>query len=231
MIASENFVPTSILECQGSVLTNKYAEGLPGKRYYGGCEYVDMAETMAIERAKRCSAPARQRPAARRRPGQRVAYSALLEPGDTILGLDLSHGGHLTHGMQELLGQASTTSSPTTCATRTRSSTWTRWRAWPRSTAQDDHRRVVGLSPPSGLRAVPRDRRRRRRLPAHRHGPLRRARGGRAAPQPGAARPRRHHDDPQDARRRPRRDDPAATTRSSPRSSTRRSSRASRVAR
>ena len=100
MIASENFVPTSILECQGSVLTNKYAEGLPGKRYYGGCEYVDMAETMAIERAKQVFGAGfvNVQPHAGAQ-ANAIAYSALLEPGDTILGLDLSHGGHLTHGM------------------------------------------------------------------------------------------------------------------------------------
>src|SRR3954463_16596538 len=100
MIASENFVPTSILECQGSVLTNKYAEGLPGKRYYGGCEYVDMAETLAIERAKQVFGAAfvTVQPHAGAQ-ANAIAYSALLEPGDTILGLDLAHGGHLTHGM------------------------------------------------------------------------------------------------------------------------------------
>jgi glycine hydroxymethyltransferase len=100
MIASENFVPTSILECQGSVLTNKYAEGLPGKRYYGGCEYVDMAETLAIERAKQVFGAGfvNVQPHAGAQ-ANAIAYFALLEPGDTILGLDLSHGGHLTHGM------------------------------------------------------------------------------------------------------------------------------------
>jgi glycine hydroxymethyltransferase len=100
MIASENFVPTSILECQGSVLTNKYAEGLPGKRYYGGCEYVDVAESLAIERAKQVFGAGfvNVQPHAGAQ-ANAIAYSALLEPGDTILGMDLSHGGHLTHGM------------------------------------------------------------------------------------------------------------------------------------
>ena len=100
MIASENFVPQAILECQGSVLTNKYAEGLPGKRYYGGCEYVDVAENLAIERAKQVfGAGFANVQAHAGAQANAIAYFALLEPGDTILGLDLSHGGHLTHGM------------------------------------------------------------------------------------------------------------------------------------
>jgi glycine hydroxymethyltransferase len=101
MIASENFVPQAVMDCHGSTLTNKYAEGLPGKRYYGGCEHVDVAETLAIERATElfgadhvnvqpnggASANA-------------AAYMALLEPGDRVLGMRLDHGGHLTHGMR-----------------------------------------------------------------------------------------------------------------------------------
>jgi len=100
MIASENFVPQAVLDCQGSVLTNKYAEGLPGKRYYGGCEHVDVAETLAIERAKQVFGAgfANVQPHAGAQ-ANAIAYFALLEPGDRILGLDLSHGGHLTHGM------------------------------------------------------------------------------------------------------------------------------------
>jgi glycine hydroxymethyltransferase len=100
MIASENFVPQAVLDCQGSVLTNKYAEGLPGKRYYGGCEHVDVAETLAIERAKELFGAgfANVQPHAGAQ-ANAIAYFALLEPGDTILGLDLAHGGHLTHGM------------------------------------------------------------------------------------------------------------------------------------
>jgi glycine hydroxymethyltransferase len=101
MIASENFVPQAILECQGSVLTNKYAEGLPGKRYYGGCEHVDVIETLAIERAKALfgAEHANVQPHAGAQANAAV-YHALLEPGDTILGLALPHGGHLTHGMK-----------------------------------------------------------------------------------------------------------------------------------
>jgi glycine hydroxymethyltransferase len=101
MIASENFVPLSVLECQGSVLTNKYAEGYPGKRYYGGCEYVDMAEQLAIDRAKELfgAEHANVQPHAGAQANASV-YHALLEPGDTLMGMELAHGGHLTHGMK-----------------------------------------------------------------------------------------------------------------------------------
>ena len=101
MIASENFVPQAVLECQGSVLTNKYAEGYPGKRYYGGCEYVDISEQLAIDRAKDLfgAEHANVQPHAGAQANASV-YHALLQPGDTIMGLALSHGGHLTHGMK-----------------------------------------------------------------------------------------------------------------------------------
>jgi len=101
MIASENFVPQAVLECQGSVLTNKYAEGYPGKRYYGGCEYVDVIEQLAIDRAKALfgAEHANVQPHAGAQANASV-YHALLEPGDTIMGLALPHGGHLSHGMK-----------------------------------------------------------------------------------------------------------------------------------
>src|SRR3954451_21422175 len=101
MIASENFAPQSVLDCQGSVLTNKYAEGYPGKRYYGGCEYVDVAEQLAIDRAKELFGAdhANVQPHAGAQ-ANAAAYHALIEPGDTILGMKLDHGGHLTHGMK-----------------------------------------------------------------------------------------------------------------------------------
>ena len=101
MIASENFVPQAILDCQGSVLTNKYAEGYPGKRYYGGCEYVDVAEQLAIDRAKELfgAEHANVQPHSGAQANSAV-YMALLEPGDRILGMKLDHGGHLTHGMK-----------------------------------------------------------------------------------------------------------------------------------
>src|ERR1700726_4060079 len=99
MIASENFVPVSVLECQGSVLTNKYAEGYPGKRYYGGCEYVDVAEQLAIDRAKELFGAEHVNVQAHSGSQANMAvYFSALQPGDRILTMDLSHGGHLTHG-------------------------------------------------------------------------------------------------------------------------------------
>jgi glycine hydroxymethyltransferase len=99
LIASENYASPRVLEAQGSVLTNKYAEGYPGKRYYGGCEYVDKAEVMAIERVKELFGAdyANVQPHSGSQANAAV-YMALLEPGDTVLGMSLAHGGHLTHG-------------------------------------------------------------------------------------------------------------------------------------
>jgi len=101
MIASENFVPVAVLEAVGSVLTNKYAEGYPGKRYYGGCEEVDVAEQLAIDRAKSLFGAeyANVQPHAGAQ-ANNAAYMALINPGDKIMGLALDHGGHLTHGMK-----------------------------------------------------------------------------------------------------------------------------------
>ena len=101
MIASENFAPQAVLEAQGTVLTNKYAEGYPGRRYYGGCEHVDVVEQLAIDRAKALfgAEHANVQPHSGAQANTAV-YFALLKPGDTILGLDLAHGGHLTHGMR-----------------------------------------------------------------------------------------------------------------------------------
>ncbi|MET0988119.1 MAG: serine hydroxymethyltransferase [Steroidobacteraceae bacterium] len=99
LIASENYTSPRVLEAQGSVLTNKYAEGYPGKRYYGGCEYVDIAEQLAIDRAKKLfgAAYANVQPHSGSQ-ANAAAYLALIAPGDTILGMSLDHGGHLTHG-------------------------------------------------------------------------------------------------------------------------------------
>ncbi|HET9734202.1 MAG TPA: serine hydroxymethyltransferase [Burkholderiales bacterium] len=99
LIASENYVSPAVLAAQGSVLTNKYAEGYPGRRYYGGCEYVDLAETLAIERAKQLFGAdwANVQPHSGSQANQSV-YFAVLQPGDTVLGMSLAHGGHLTHG-------------------------------------------------------------------------------------------------------------------------------------
>jgi glycine hydroxymethyltransferase len=101
MIASENFAPVAVMEAQGSVLTNKYAEGYPGRRYYGGCEHVDTVEQIAIDRIKELfgAEAANVQPHSGAQ-ANAAAMFALLQPGDTILGLDLAHGGHLTHGMK-----------------------------------------------------------------------------------------------------------------------------------
>ena len=101
MIASENFAPVAVMQAQGSVLTNKYAEGYPGRRYYGGCEHVDVTEQLAIDRLKALFGAeyANVQPHSGAQ-ANAAAMAALLQPGDTILGLDLAHGGHLTHGMK-----------------------------------------------------------------------------------------------------------------------------------
>src|SRR5690349_18773294 len=101
MIASENFAPIAVMEAQGSVLTNKYAEGYPGRRYYGGCEHVDVVEQIAIDRIKALfgAEHANVQPHSGAQ-ANAAAMFALLQPGDTIMGLNLAHGGHLTHGMK-----------------------------------------------------------------------------------------------------------------------------------
>ena len=99
LIPSENFVSEAVMEAAGSVLTNKYAEGYPGKRYYGGCEFVDRAEVLAIERAKKLfgAEHANVQPHSGSQANTAV-YMSTLQPGDTVLGMNLAHGGHLTHG-------------------------------------------------------------------------------------------------------------------------------------
>ena len=99
LIASENFVSPAVMAAQGSVLTNKYAEGYPGKRYYGGCEFVDIAENLARDRVKKLfgAEHANVQPHSGANANTAV-YFAMLEPGDTVLGMNLNHGGHLSHG-------------------------------------------------------------------------------------------------------------------------------------
>src|SRR6478672_1876088 len=101
LIASENFTSEAVLEATGSVFTNKYAEGYPGKRYYGGCEFADVVENLARERAKKLfnAEYVNVQPHSGSQANQ-AAYTAVLQPGDTVLGLNLAHGGHLTHGHQ-----------------------------------------------------------------------------------------------------------------------------------
>src|SRR3979490_1439423 len=101
LIPSENFVSEAVLEAAGSVLTNKYAEGYPGRRYYGGCEFADRVEQLAIDRAEGLFGPehANVQPHAGAQ-ANAAAYQALMQPGDKLMGLELAHGGHLTHGMK-----------------------------------------------------------------------------------------------------------------------------------
>ena len=138
MIASENYTSPAVMAAQGSCLTNKYAEGYPGKRYYGGCEFVDVVEKLAIDRVKQLfGADARQRAAALRRQANMAVFLAALQPGDTILGMDLAHGGHLTHGMQlNFSGKYFKVVSATACARTTTASTSTTWPRRPASTSR-----------------------------------------------------------------------------------------------
>ena len=112
MIASENFVSEAVLEALGTVLTNKYAEGYPGRRYYGGCEFVDVAENLAIARAKQLFGAdhANVQPHSGAQANTAV-YMASVKPGETILGMNLSHGGHLTHGSPVNASAGNTSSS------------------------------------------------------------------------------------------------------------------------
>ena len=158
MIASENFVPQAVLEAVGSVLTNKYAEGYPGHRYYGGCEEVDVAEQLAIDRAKELFGAEHANVQAHAgAQANNAAYMALIEPGDTILGMALDHGGHLTHGMKlnvsgKLYRAGRLPRQPRGPAGRHGGGRAAR----PRAPAEADRRRLVGLlrasstSPPSG---------------------------------------------------------------------------------
>ena len=204
MIASENFVPQAVLDCQGSVLTNKYAEGYPGKRYYGGCEYVDVAEQLAIDRAKAVFGAdhVNVQPHSGAQANS-AAYMALLEPGDRILGMKLDHGGHLTHGMKiNFSGLYFDIVAYGVREEDSRLDMDELAQLAEDSEAEADPRRLVGLPAPARLPALPRDRRLGGRAADGRHGALRRARGGRGAPEPGAVLRRGHHHHAQDARRR-----------------------------
>ena len=192
------------------MLTNKYAEGYPGKRYYGGCEYVDVAEQLAIDRAKELfgAEHANVQPHAGAQANTAV-YHALLNPGDTLMGLELSHGGHLTHGMRinvsgklyEIVpyhvdretSRIDMDEVERIAHERRPKMILAGWSAYPRVL---DFERFRAIADEVGA------------LPGGRHGPLRRTGGRRPAPQPGAVRRRGHDHDPQDDRRRARRHDP-----------------------
>ena len=216
LIASENIVSRAVLEAQGSVLTNKYAEGYPGRRYYGGCEYVDVAEELAIERAKRlfdCDF-ANVQPHSGAQANQAVFF-ALMQPGDTFMGLSLAAGGHLTHG------------SPAN-----QSGKW--FKPVPYGVRRQDHRidmdEVEALAQQhkpkviiAGGSAYPRfiDFKRFREIADSvgaylhgGHGAFRGAGGGRRASQSARSRACRDHDHPQDVARPARRHDPVARRRS-----------------
>ena len=165
LIASENIVSRDVLIAQGSVLTNKYAEGYPGKRYYGGCEFVDEVETLAIDRVKQLfgAAYANVQPHSGAQANQAV-FLALLQPGDRFMGMSLAHGGHLTHGSPvtmsgkwfDVVDYQVRESRPAD-----RHGRGARPRA--RDPAEADHRRRLGLSARDRLRRLPRHRRRGRR--------------------------------------------------------------------
>ena len=212
LIASENIVSRAVLTAQGSVLTNKYAEGYPGRRYYGGCEYVDVAETLAIERACKlfdCSF-ANVQPHSGAQANQAVFF-ALLQPGDTFMGLNLSSGRPFDPRLagqpvgQVVQGRAVQRSAPGPSDRHGRGRD-----PGEAAQAQADRRRRVGLSPDHRLRRLPQDRGLRRRLSHGGHGALCRACGGRRASQSAGPLPYRDHDDAQDAARPARRHDPFA---------------------
>ena len=203
LIASENFTWPAVLQAVGSVLTNKYAEGYPGRRYYGGCELVDEVEQLAIDRAKELFGAdhANVQPHAGA-PANQAAYFALLEHGDPVLGLRLDHGGHLTHGLKVNFSGRNydvhrLRRPPRGPADRLRRGA----AAGAGGAAQADRRRRLGVPAGDRRRRVPRDRRRGRRAADGRHGALRRAGRRRAPSEPRRARRRRHLDDPQDAGR------------------------------
>jgi glycine hydroxymethyltransferase len=134
LIASENYTSPRVMQAQGSQLTNKYAEGYPGKRYYGGCEYVDIVEQLAIDRAKELFGAdyANVQPHSGSQANFAV-YTALLQPGDTVLGMNLAQGGHLTHGSR-LTSPANCTTSFLTASMSRVKSTMQTWRSRLRNT-------------------------------------------------------------------------------------------------
>ena len=161
LIASENIVSRAVLEAQGSVMTNKYAEGYPGRRYYGGCQFVDVAETLAIERACQLfgASFANVQPNSGSQANQAV-FLALLQPGDTFLAMDLASGGHLTHGAKP--NMSGKWFKPVHYGVRKQDQRLdydAGRRARPRAPAEAHHRRRLGDPAPDRLRALPRDRR------------------------------------------------------------------------
>ena len=209
LIASENFTSEAVLEATGSVFTNKYAEGYPGKRYYGGCEFTDVVENLARERAKKLfgAEHVNVQPHSGSQANQ-AAYAAVLAPGDTIMGMNLAHGGHLTHGHPLNFSGKTYKSCRTACARKTSASTTTKLErlaeehkpkmivagasAYPRILDFARFRQIADL----GRRAVPGG-----------HGAHLRPGGRGRASQPLRVRRHRHHHHAQDAARTARRHD------------------------
>ena len=201
LIASENFVSTAILEAAGSVFTNKYAEGYPGKRYYGGCENVDVVESLAIDRAKALfgAEHANVQPHSGAQANMAVLL-AVLKPGDTILGMNLAHGGHLTHGHPLNFSGKYFNVVPYGVRKDDERLDYDESRvAGPRPQTEAHHRRGQRLSTRHRLCPHPRRRRRGRRADDDRHGPHRGPGRRRRPSQPGAALAFRDDDDAQDA--------------------------------
>ena len=210
MIASENFVSEAVLEAAGSVFTNKYAEGYPGRRYYGGCEFADVVENLARDRAKQIfgAEHANVQPHSGSQ-ANAAAYAAVLQPGDTILGLDLAHGGHLTHGHK--LSFSGKLYRPTFYTVR-RDTEMIDYDELEAIAVREKPKVIIG-----GGSAYPRlwdfermraDRRQGGRGVHLRHGAHRRTGGGRRASFAGAARAHHHHHHAQDAARPARGTDP-----------------------
>ena len=176
LIASENYASPRVLEAQGSVLTNKYAEGYPGKRYYGGCEFVDIAEKLAIARVKALFGAdyANVQPHSGSQANQAV-YFALLNPGDTVLGMSLAHGGHLTHGAKvnfsgKLFNAVQYGVNDEGLIDYDAVEKLAR-----RTQTENGRRRILGVFAGRRLGALPRHRRQDRRVSVRRHGARRRA--------------------------------------------------------
>ncbi len=201
LIASENAVSVAVLEAAGSVMTNKYAEGYPGKRYYGGCEFVDVAESLAISRAKALFGAdhVNVQPHSGAQANMSV-YMAALKPGDTILGMNLAHGGHLTHGHPLNFSGKYFNIVPYGVSAGRRAARLRRTRSARAGTQAEDHRgRRERLPEADRLRAHPRDGRRDGRARLHRHGAHRRPRRGRRTSEPRPVLGLRHDHDAQDA--------------------------------
>ena len=184
LIASENYPSLAVLQAMGSVLTGKYAEGYPGRRYYGGCEVVDVAENLARDRAKELfgAEHANVQPHAGAQANMAV-FHALLERGDTVLGLSLDQGGHLTHGSPVNFSGQYYDFVPYHVDRETHLIDMDEVRELARrASAEADPDRRDRVPAVLGLRGLPRDRRRGRRAADDRHGPLRRARRGGRAP-------------------------------------------------